>query len=174
VQQKRGDGRIRLERSGKTYFDLANSTIGGKIAFEDGSYGYDNTADKPDLSLYDNTKTVIDGGIVTSGAVQLAGSDSSIKAGITGEETADSSVRVWAGDTKENRAAAPFRVTQDGSLVASKAIIEGKFKSSSRGRRVEIDPVSGNIIMYTTGLGTVGNVEYEAYKVELYGEMVKL
>jgi hypothetical protein len=75
---------------------------------------------------YDNTKTVIDGGIVTSGTVQLAGSDTSIKAGITGEGTTDDSVRLWAGATQENRATAPFRVLQDGSLVASKANITGR------------------------------------------------
>lgn len=56
---------------------------------------------------YDNTQTTIDGGIVTAGTVQLAGSDASIKAGITGEGTADTSVRFWAGASKGNRATAP-------------------------------------------------------------------
>lgn len=74
---------------------------------------------------YDNTKTTIDGGIVTAGTVQLAGNDQSIKAGITGEGTADTSVRFWAGASKSNRATAPFRVLQDGSFVASKGTITG-------------------------------------------------
>ena len=72
---------------------------------------------------YDNTQTTIDGGIVTAGTVQLAGSDASIKAGITGEGTADTSVRFWAGASKGNRATAPFRVLQDGSFVATKGTI---------------------------------------------------
>lgn len=74
---------------------------------------------------YDNTQTVINGGIVTSGTVQLAGNDSTIKAGITGEGTRETSVRFWAGATKANRASAPFRVLQDGSMYASKGIFAG-------------------------------------------------
>lgn len=74
---------------------------------------------------YDNTQTVIDGGIVTAGTVQLAGNDQSIKAGITGEGTADTSVRFWAGTSKSNRATAPYRVLQDGSFVATKGTITG-------------------------------------------------
>ena len=82
-------------------------------------------------TCYDNTKTTIDGGIVTSGTVQLAGDDQSIKAGITGEGTADTSVRMWAGASKENKATAPFRVTQDGKMVASNADITGKINATS-------------------------------------------
>lgn len=74
---------------------------------------------------YDNTKTTIDGGIVTAGTVQLAGNDQSIKAGITGEGTTDTSVRFWAGASKSNRATAPYRVLQDGSFVATKGTITG-------------------------------------------------
>lgn len=74
---------------------------------------------------YDNTQTVINGGIVTSGTVQLAGNDSTIKAGITGKGTSETSVRFWAGATKANRASAPFRVLQDGSMYASKGIFAG-------------------------------------------------
>lgn len=92
---------------------------------------------------YDNTKTTIDGGIVTSGTVQLAGSDQSIKAGITGEGTADSSVRVWAGASKENRATAPFRVLQNGELYATKAHIEGEINATSGKFSGEVNATSG-------------------------------
>lgn len=74
---------------------------------------------------YDNTVTAINGGIVTSGTVQLAGSSGNILAGITGDGTAATSVRFWAGATKENRASAPFRVLQDGTVYASKGIFSG-------------------------------------------------
>ena len=74
---------------------------------------------------YDNTQTVINGGIITSGTVQLAGNGGSILAGITGDGTAATSVRFWAGATKANRASAPFRVLQDGSMYASKGIFAG-------------------------------------------------
>ena len=80
---------------------------------------------------YDNTQTTIDGGIVTAGTVQLAGSDASIKAGITGEGTADTSVRFWAGASKGNRATAPFRVLQDGSFVSTKGTITGTINANA-------------------------------------------
>ncbi|MEG2157017.1 MAG: hypothetical protein RRY07_04425 [Bacteroidaceae bacterium] len=80
---------------------------------------------------YDNTKATIDASIVTSGTVQLAGSDASIKAGITGDGTVESSVRFWAGASKENRATAPYRVLQDGTAVMSKAEVTGKINANS-------------------------------------------
>jgi len=87
---------------------------------------------------YDNTTTAINGGIVTSGTVQLVnGTSQSIVAGITGGENEsagtpeDKKVRIWAGASKENRATAPFRVLQDGSIVATKATIEGIIKAVS-------------------------------------------
>ena len=75
---------------------------------------------------YDNTKTIIDGGLVTSGTIQVAGDNASILAGITGQGTADDAIRFWAGASFENRATAPFRVQQDGSFYSTKAYIEGE------------------------------------------------
>lgn len=75
---------------------------------------------------YDNTKTVIDGGLVTSGTIQVAGSTSTILAGMTGQGTAASSVRFWAGTSFENRSYAPYRVMQDGSVVMEKATVKGE------------------------------------------------
>ena len=75
---------------------------------------------------YDNTKTTIDGGIVTSGTIQVAGDNKSILAGITGQGTAASSIRFWAGASFENRATAPYRVMQDGSVVMEKATVKGE------------------------------------------------
>ncbi len=95
-------------------------------------------------SLYDNTKTVIDGGIVTSGTLRLAGDDLSIKAGITGQGTTDSSVRIWAGASEENKANAPFRVLQDGSIIATKATIEGIIKATGGEFTGTLKGVSGS------------------------------
>jgi hypothetical protein len=75
---------------------------------------------------YDNTKTTIDGGIVTSGTIQVAGDNQSILAGITGQGTAAASVRFWAGASFENRATAPFRVMQNGSVVMENAVVKGE------------------------------------------------
>lgn len=74
---------------------------------------------------YDNTTTTINGGIVTSGTIQLAGGDGGILAGVTGEGSKGTSVRFWAGSTKENKETAPFRVLQDGTLYASKGVFAG-------------------------------------------------
>lgn len=74
---------------------------------------------------YDNTKTTIDGGLVTSGTIQVAGSASAILAGMTGYGTTPDSVRFWAGATYENRADAPFVVHQDGTTKMSKATVSG-------------------------------------------------
>lgn len=80
---------------------------------------------------YDNTKTVIDGGLVTSGTIQVAGDNQSILAGMTGNGTTADSIRFWAGASFENRTTAPYRVKQDGSVVMTKADIEGKIKATS-------------------------------------------
>lgn len=56
-----------------------------------------NTNDWVVAVYYDNTQTTIDGGIVTSGTIQVAGDNKSILAGITGNGTASDSIRFWAG-----------------------------------------------------------------------------
>lgn len=80
---------------------------------------------------YDNTKTVIDGGLVTSGTIQVAGDNKSILAGMTGQGTSANSIRFWAGASFENRATAPYRVMQDGSVVMTKATVEGVINAIS-------------------------------------------
>lgn len=94
---------------------------------------------------YDNTKTTIDGGIVTSGTIQVAGDNQSILAGITGQGTTASSIRFWAGASFENRATAPYRVMQDGSVVMTKATVEGV-----------INALSGSIGGFNISTGRIG------------------
>lgn len=94
---------------------------------------------------YDNTQTTIDGGIVTSGTIQVAGDNKSILAGITGNGTASDSIRFWAGASFENRKTAPFRVMQDGSVVMSKAQVEGV-----------INAISGSIGGFRIKQGQIG------------------
>ena len=87
-------------------------------------------SDWDDSGIYDNTQTVIDGGMVTSGTIQLAGNNGNIKAGVTGRGTQNTSVRMWAGDTFDNRAIAPFRVLQSGKMIAKDAEVEGKITAT--------------------------------------------
>lgn len=74
---------------------------------------------------YDNTVTTINGGIVTSGTIQVAGDSTNILAGMTGAGNNADSVRFWAGAGYDNRNNAPFRVLQNGQVVMNKALIEG-------------------------------------------------
>lgn len=112
----------------KTPYDVGDLWVNGKNMYRcinqktSGLYVY---SDWERAVEYDNTRTTIDGGIVTSGTIQVAGDNTNILAGITGKGTVATSVRFWAGDTFANRAKAPFRVMQDGSVVMTKAIIIG-------------------------------------------------
>ena len=74
---------------------------------------------------YDNTVTTINGGIVTSGTIQVAGDSTNILAGMTGAGNNADSVRFWSGAGYDNRNNAPFRVLQNGQVVMNKALIEG-------------------------------------------------
>lgn len=109
------------------------------------SSGSWNTNDWVVAVYYDNTQTTIDGGIVTSGTIQVAGDNKSILAGITGNGTASDSIRFWAGASFENRKTAPFRVMQDGSVVMSKAQVEGV-----------INAISGSIGGFSIKQGQIG------------------
>lgn len=79
---------------------------------------------------YDHTQTVIDGGLITTGTIQVI-QGGSATAGMTGNTSGDNSIRFWAGSTFANRANAPFRVTQGGQLVATNAIISGNVDAGS-------------------------------------------
>ena len=74
----------------------------------------------------DFTQTIIDRGVVTTGSLIVRDGAGLQKAGITGNTLSlgDTDVRLWAGDTYANRAVAPWRVTQGGSVVANDITIE--------------------------------------------------
>lgn len=129
-------------------YDVGDLWVDGKelrrciTAMASGSW---NTNDWVVAVYYDNTQTTIDGGIVTSGTIQVAGDNKSILAGITGNGTASDSIRFWAGASFENRKTAPFRVMQDGSVVMSKAQVEGV-----------INAISGSIGGFSIKQGQIG------------------
>ena len=72
--------------------------------------------------------TVVEGGLVTAETIALGGDE--FKAGITGINEGDDAVRIWAGATEGDKENAPFRVPQDGKVVAENAEIEGKIKAT--------------------------------------------
>ena len=68
--------------------------------------------------------------VITTGKRIMLG-ESVVTAGIDGAGVAASTVRLWAGADYDNKATAPFRVTQEGSLYASAATITGSIKATS-------------------------------------------
>ncbi len=70
---------------------------------------------------------VIGAGARFSGDIEVGSSESGNIAGISGDGSAAGSVRFWAGHADKTQA--PYRVTQDGSLYASKATLSGRFTS---------------------------------------------
>lgn len=133
--QDTADGKRRVfVATPTTPYDIGDLWVDGKelrrcITKKTSSQSY-NVNDWVIAVYYDNTQTTIDGGIVTSGTIQVAGDNKSILAGITGNGTAATSVRFWAGASFENRATAPCRVLQDGSFYATKAYIEGEIHAN--------------------------------------------
>lgn len=87
-----------------------------------------------------------------------------VVAGITGEGGNNAnSVRIWAGTTEENRANAPFRVTQSGKLHATGAYIEGNgtFTGTIYANQGEfkgkVSIADGKILLNTNGSGQLAN-----------------
>lgn len=133
----------------KPPYDIGDLWVDGQvlrrsIATKKASQSY-NVNDWVLAVYYDNTQTVIDGGIVTSGTIQVAGDNKSILAGITGQGTAATSIRFWAGASFENRATAPFRVSQSGQVTMKDADITGA-----------IHATSGEIGGFTIASGRIG------------------
>lgn len=90
--------------------------------------------------------------------------DFQVVAGITGEGGNNTdSVRIWAGATEENRANAPFRVTQSGKLHATGAYIEGNgtFTGTIYANQGEfkgkVSIADGKILLNTNGSGQLAN-----------------
>jgi hypothetical protein len=82
------------------------------------------TAAKCTNAAADQTSTVINGGLVTTGTISF--NDGSVtKAGMTAQGSGDANVRIWAGNTYANRASAAFRVTQGGAVTCSNITVTG-------------------------------------------------
>lgn len=91
--------------NGKQWIEIKNSTC----------IPSDNAA----IKLYND-------GHITLGDGKVTGNS-----GISGIGSANNSVRFWAGTDFGNRATAPFRVTHDGSLTATKGTFSGSITATS-------------------------------------------
>lgn len=71
--------------------------------------------------------------------------DGTVTAGMTGSNSG-SLVRIFAGSTYENRASAPFRVTESGEMYATKAHIQGEVVATSGSFSGELKSATGTFI----------------------------
>lgn len=109
----------------------------------------------------------ITGGTITGGDVYLRNSNNVINAGMSSSGTASTSTRIWAGSNYANRASAPFRVQQDGKMIATNADISGKITSTNADISGKITSDEGQIGIFKILPGeiqardTVGSTRWE-------------
>lgn len=82
--------------------------------------------------------------------------DGTVTAGMTGSNSS-SLVRIFSGSTYENRASAPFRVTESGEMYATKAHIQGEVVATSGSFSGELKGATGTF----TGSLTAGDANGE-------------
>lgn len=103
----------------QTYFNLDTGTIKGAIEFSNGSSG---------------GLTTIDGGLFMTEVMQV-GEDGNVNAFVSGKtdvgDTTGTSVRFGAGSDYVGRNTAPFRVQNNGKLIAENAKIIGEITATS-------------------------------------------
>ena len=75
-------------------------------------------------STYDNTKSILDGGVTTDGTLVVA-KGGTVAAGLTAYTSGDNGVRIWAGSDISGLNTAPFRVTQAGAMYSTSGQIGG-------------------------------------------------
>ncbi|MCY0967901.1 hypothetical protein [Chryseobacterium wangxinyae] len=119
----------------QTYFNLDSGEIKGKIKFLNGSDGF----------------TSIDGGLLMSEVIEV-GEDGDVNAFVSGKtdvsDTTGVSVRFGAGADYAGRNTAPFRVQQNGKMIAENAEIRGKIFAQSG--EIADFKIEGSQIMQTT------------------------
>lgn len=132
-------------------YDTYMGSDGIYICIDERLIGDYNAADWTKASTYVNVEDAFTQGIVTAGLLQAV-NGGSYAAGITGEGTGDTSVRIWAGSTFADRADAPFRVTQGGAVNASNINITGGTLSWSELNK----PTKSDLGTWTTNISDTG------------------
>ncbi len=105
-------------------YDTYMGPAGIYICHTERLIGEYNPLDWGKASTYENVGDAFDRGIITAGTLQASNGGTNT-AGLTGQGTSDSSVRIWAGSSYANRGSAPFRITQTGRVDASNLNITG-------------------------------------------------
>ena len=108
------------------------------------------SSDWQKASTYDNTKSILDGGVTTDGTLVVA-KGGTVAAGLTAYTSGDNGVRIWAGSDINGINSAPFRVTQAGYLYASNANISGTITATSGSFTGTLTSSDGSIGGWTIG-----------------------
>lgn len=124
----------------QTYFNLDTGDIKGKIKFLNGSDGF----------------TSIDGGLLMSQIIEV-GNDTERNAFISSiTDNGDESIRIGAGAPYSDKNNAPFRVLDNGKMIAENAEIIGKINATEG----YIGGVNGWKITSTTLTSTQGKIQF--------------
>lgn len=113
----------------------------------------------------DNTKTQIDGGVITTGVLKLADSLGTVRAGISGSQGTGLAVRFWAGSSDPEEA--PFRVMEDGSVYCSQSLKVGIY--SQDGASFTLDLTDDNSERYAK-MRLMNSEGQRVFEVKLSGE----
>lgn len=95
--------------------------------------------------------------------------DGTVTAGMTGSNSS-SLVRIFSGSTYENRASAPFRVTESGEMYATKAHIQGEVVATSGSFSGELKGATGTF----TGSLTAGGANGERIIIDSGAKLIGL
>lgn len=95
--------------------------------------------------------------------------DGTVTAGMTGSNSS-SLVRIFSGSTYENRASAPFRVTESGEMYATKAHIQGEIVATSGSFSGELKGATGTF----TGSLTAGDANGERIIIDSGAKLIGL
>lgn len=156
---------------------LIRNLVAGQITSVNWSTVVDDDGSMPD-GEGDSTKTVIDGGLITTGTIQLQDAGGTTLAGITAAGNGPTNVRFWAGSSYNNRQSAPYRVTQEGKLYAldgefsgiitGSTITGGTFRTAAEGPRIEIQGgVQNQIELYgLNSFAGVGRLGYVGQRID--------
>ena len=148
--------------------DGSGSLAAGKITW---SYDSANSVWNLDIDgvLSADTVTVnsVTSNVLVLSKTILVKNGSTINAGMSGDGTASTSIRFWAGNTYESRASAPFRVTQAGELYSTSGNIGGwvidtnqlRYGLTTSNNYILLDPINRAITLRTTYSG------YEDYSI---------
>lgn len=130
-------------------YDTFMTDDGIYICINDREIGEFDIDDWTLAGTYRNTQEDFEqgNGIITKGTLQATQGGTNT-AGLTGKNSGENAIRIWAGSTLSGIDTAPFRVTQGGALVATNATITGNITATS-------GSISGSLVSSGINAGNI-------------------